>query len=82
MAIKMASYYLLILVFSFGEGAFAACALVYVNDLPLMDKFDGGIRTSLGVNGSGILWTTFPDPDVPTGILVLDTVRTTITHLR
>ncbi|XP_022644796.1 aquaporin-10-like isoform X3 [Varroa destructor] len=55
-------------------GSFTACALVYANNRPLLNHFDGGNRTILGPNGTGILWTTFPDPNVPIGVCVLDTV--------
>lgn len=55
-------------------GSFAACALLYANNINLLDHYDGGARSALGEKATGILWTTFPDPNASLGICVLDTI--------
>ncbi|EEC04798.1 aquaporin, putative, partial [Ixodes scapularis] len=55
-------------------GAFLAAAILYFNYIDLLDKFDGGARQIFGTNGTGILLSTYPHPDVHLSVCVFDTV--------
>ncbi|XP_003745281.1 aquaporin-10 [Galendromus occidentalis] len=55
-------------------GAFTSCFPLYLNYRDLLHHFDNGTRQILGEKGSGILWTTFPDPNVSMTTCVLDTI--------
>ncbi|KAM7285988.1 aquaporin-7 [Ixodes scapularis] len=55
-------------------GAFLAAAILYFNYIDLLDKFDGGARQIFGTNGTGILLSTYPHPDVHLSVCVFDTI--------